>query len=525
MAYKEEALEFLGITRWHELGYKGKGIKIMSDEKISQKSLKSVEQSLWDKVVSPKGYSQEKAGHGSEVMANILMVCPEAECIAFPFFGNAPKEQGKEYSSEAADYIIQNKVSVFTTSCTSATLSKYKKKAMQDCIENGCTFIALAGNDGDYDGESTIWNEAKAEEYLTIGGVKPQLISSAKWDWNKIGKVDYSSEGEELDYVTIAEILGRTGTSFCAPVFAGMCVLVQQFFLESAGRTLNRSELVRFIDDNLVDIDVEGFDIRTGFGLFILPDPETIKISDYAKDINVPTVSEGIYYGGFPEVRSDVVMRGIDKLHPELQVCVNKFLEECKKQGLNVLITETLRTQAEQEKLYAQGRTEPGKIVTNCRGYQSPHCWGVAFDFCRNKKGWEYDNTNGFFDKVGRIAETMFNNTEYDLFWGGDFRTFVDKPHVEMKKYLPNNSTNWLIDNYGTPEEFMSTWYDMKEEGEEYMHRYKTVEEMPEYAQQPIQELIDKDILAGKGGEVGLDLSEDMIRMLIIAKKIFESEA
>jgi phosphopantothenoylcysteine decarboxylase/phosphopantothenate--cysteine ligase len=32
-------------------------------------------------------------------------------------------------------------------------------------------------------------------------------------------------------------------------------------------------------------------------------------------------------------------MRGIDKLHPELQVCVNKFLEECKNQGLNVLVT------------------------------------------------------------------------------------------------------------------------------------------------------------------------------------------
>ena len=151
-------------------------------------------------------------------------------------------------------------------------------------------------------------------------------------------------------------------------------------------------------------------------------------------------------------------MRGIEHLHPELQVCVKKFLAECKKQGLNVLITETLRTQAEQEALYAQGRTTSGKIVTNCRGYQSPHCWGVAFDFCRNKKGWEYDNTDGFFNKVGRIAEKLLDNTEYDLFWGGDFKTFVDRPHVEMKKYLPNNSTKTLINKYGTPEEFMKTW-------------------------------------------------------------------
>jgi len=109
-------------------------------------------------------------------------------------------------------------------------------------------------------------------------------------------------------------------------------------------------------------------------------------------------------------------MRGVDKLHPELQKCVEKFLKECEKQGLNVLITETLRTQKEQEALYAQGRTQPGKIVTNCRGYQSPHCWGVAFDFCRNKKGWEYDNTDGFFEKVGKIAKTIF-----DILWKWDY--------------------------------------------------------------------------------------------------------
>lgn len=151
-------------------------------------------------------------------------------------------------------------------------------------------------------------------------------------------------------------------------------------------------------------------------------------------------------------------MRGIEHLHPELQVCVNKFLEECKKQGLNVLITETLRTQSEQEALYAQGRTTSGKIVTNCRGYQSPHCWGVAFDFCRNVKGKEYDNSDGFFERVGKIAKTVFDNTEYDLFWGGDFKSFVDRPHVEMIKYLPNNSTKTLINKYGTPEKFMKTW-------------------------------------------------------------------
>ena len=151
-------------------------------------------------------------------------------------------------------------------------------------------------------------------------------------------------------------------------------------------------------------------------------------------------------------------LRGTQYLHPELQHVVAKFLDECKKQGLPVLITETWRTKQEQDNFYAQGRTKPGVIVTGARYPYSPHCWGVAFDFCRNIKGMEYNNSDGFFDRVGRIAEKIFDNTEYDLFWGGDWKTFVDKPHVEMKKYMPNGKTDWLINKYGNPENFKKTW-------------------------------------------------------------------
>ena len=84
---------------------------------------------------------------------------------------------------------------------------------------------------------------------------------------------------------------------------------------------------------------------------------------------------------------------------------------------------------------------------------------------------------------------------------------------------MPNNSTKWLIDTYGTPEEFMKTW---AKEDENMEKRYKTVEEMPEYYRKDIQELIDGGIIVGRGGEAGLDLSDDMCRMAIYAKKIFE---
>lgn len=155
-------------------------------------------------------------------------------------------------------------------------------------------------------------------------------------------------------------------------------------------------------------------------------------------------------------------MRGIEYLYPELQPVVEKFVAECKRQGLPVLITETWRSKQEQDGFYAKGRTAPGNIITNAKYPYSPHCWGVAFDFCRNVKGREYDNSDGFFDKVGRIAEKLFDGTEYDLFWGGDWKNFVDKPHVEMKKYMPNGSVNWLVSKYGSPENFKKTWGEAK---------------------------------------------------------------
>ena len=140
-------------------------------------------------------------------------------------------------------------------------------------------------------------------------------------------------------------------------------------------------------------------------------------------------------------------------LHPEMQKKANEFEKRCKAAGLNVKITETFRTVAEQNGLYAQGRTKPGRIVTRAKGgdYQSPHQWGVAFDFCENVRGKEYADTS-FFKKCGDIGKSI------GLFWGGDFRTFVDRPHLELPKYLPKNSTSTLKSKHGTPDKFIATW-------------------------------------------------------------------
>lgn len=146
-------------------------------------------------------------------------------------------------------------------------------------------------------------------------------------------------------------------------------------------------------------------------------------------------------------------MRDITLCHPRLQVLAGQLIEACSAQGLSIKIGETLRTVAEQDALYAQGRTEPGNIVTNARGssYSSYHQWGTAFDFFRNDGKGAYYDSDGFFTKVGSIGVSL------GLEWGGNWKNPVDKPHFQLSDW--GSTTAGIKKLYKTPEEFMKTWY------------------------------------------------------------------
>lgn len=140
-------------------------------------------------------------------------------------------------------------------------------------------------------------------------------------------------------------------------------------------------------------------------------------------------------------------MRGIEHLHPQVRDLAERLINECKKQNIPILITETLRSKSEQDGFYAQGRTKTGSIVTNVRYPHSMHCWGLAFDFCKNVRGQEYSDA-AFFLKVGRIGKSL------GLTWGGDWTNFPDRPHLQLDRF---GNTNQLVSKYGTPERFLST--------------------------------------------------------------------
>lgn len=95
--------------------------------------------------------------------------------------------------------------------------------------------------------------------------------------------------------------------------------------------------------------------------------------------------------------------------------------------------TYTLRTFAEQDALFAKGRTAPGAKVTNAKGGLSMHNYGLALDIVLIKDGkdaiWDVKiDLDGDGKSDWMEVVTIFK--EHGWEWGGDWK-FYDAPHFQ----------------------------------------------------------------------------------------------
>jgi len=98
-------------------------------------------------------------------------------------------------------------------------------------------------------------------------------------------------------------------------------------------------------------------------------------------------------------------------------------------------IVQALRTFDEQAALYAQGRTKPGKVVTNAKAGQSFHNYGLAIDFALliDGKAISWETGKDFDgDHVADWMEVVKIFKDAGWAWGGDWTgTLRDLPHLE----------------------------------------------------------------------------------------------
>jgi hypothetical protein len=131
-----------------------------------------------------------------------------------------------------------------------------------------------------------------------------------------------------------------------------------------------------------------------------------------------------------PPVRSgNRNMQIVSGLDERLQPLAIRFLQLAAEQGIPLVLTQGYRSTEEQNRLYEQGRTTPGDVVTHVRGGKSKHNFGLAFDVAPvNDKGQPYyPNDEQLWQRIGQIGESL------GLRWGGNWpAAYKDRPHFEL---------------------------------------------------------------------------------------------
>lgn len=124
--------------------------------------------------------------------------------------------------------------------------------------------------------------------------------------------------------------------------------------------------------------------------------------------------------------------RSLGDLDARFRPFVDSFIAECASVNLDILIYCTYRSNEEQDQLYAQGRTEPGHIVTNAQAGQSAHNYRLAFDGCplmAGKPMWQEPLSGPHWAQYGQIAQSC------GMEWGGAWTSFVEGPHCQMANW------------------------------------------------------------------------------------------
>jgi peptidoglycan L-alanyl-D-glutamate endopeptidase CwlK len=151
------------------------------------------------------------------------------------------------------------------------------------------------------------------------------------------------------------------------------------------------------------------------------------------------------------KIWDDISVKRINKLHPLIREDAKKVILEAQKEEIYLRVTYGMRTFEEQNELYNKGRDKNGniieksKVVTNAKGGQSYHNYGLAFDVVEIKDGeavWDTENWN----RIGKIG------INYGFEWGGNWEKFKDRPHFQntfglthtelLKKYNEKNVDN-----------------------------------------------------------------------------------
>lgn len=131
----------------------------------------------------------------------------------------------------------------------------------------------------------------------------------------------------------------------------------------------------------------------------------------------------GLWNGDYTDAADE---RKISTLREEVQRPARQLVNRSALMGSPIGVAEGFRDNATQDRYYAQGRTAPGDIITNARGGESYHNYGLALDVYPLKRGaMNFKATLSDYSTIANVG------AEIGFEWGGAWKR-KDMPHFQM---------------------------------------------------------------------------------------------
>lgn len=237
----QNQLVYDGVKEWHEKGITGKGVMIWNME-------------------------NNQAEHGQMSTIRVKHSAPESKVInatlSMSYNGkvvhesNAILNDGTKIPTE--EFIKKNNIKILTRSVggsfSGGASTKFWKE-LQDKYK--LTIFNSYGNEGTGSGTEN------DEVAILVGACGLGADGKPRRD-------NYSSTGKGIDFIDFRGFY--SGTSFSAPYLAGKAALLVQKY----GHQITQDEVYEYFKDHAEDLDAEGKDNYTGWGLPIMGKTETI---------------------------------------------------------------------------------------------------------------------------------------------------------------------------------------------------------------------------------------------------------
>lgn len=232
----EEQNKYCNVKLWHDMGITGKGINVWNTESASDHGITTTRR-IYDSAPDCKVYQ-----------ASLTAMSKDGKYIATCDY------EGIEYDVE--EFIKKYNIKAVNRSVGGGTATDTVESLFWKDLQS--KYNLLICNSSGNDGSDGCGGSIPPDVALYIGAVG--LVKG------KPRRDNYSSIGEELDFVDFRGIW--SGTSFASPYYLGVGVLFKSIF----GENMTQQEIFKLSKMICMDLDTEGYDARTGWGLPILPD-------------------------------------------------------------------------------------------------------------------------------------------------------------------------------------------------------------------------------------------------------------